>query len=84
MLIQGGIPHKTKNTRRLPRKFLRFWAIPLSAFAVLIGHQQQAADNRQVLEQLNPLHFVCHVAVEDQRRGDQEPLPHSNEDLWLC
>ena len=43
-----------------------------STFAVLIDHQQQTAHDRQVLEQLNPLHLVRHIPVEDQRRGDQE------------
>jgi hypothetical protein len=44
----------------------------LSGSAVLIGHQQQATDDRQVLEQLNPLHGVSHIAVKDHRRGHQE------------
>ena len=43
-----------------------------SGSAVLIGHQQQATDDRQVLQQLDPLHVVGHIAMEDQRRGHQE------------
>ena len=44
----------------------------LSASAVLIGHQQQPADDRQVLEQLDPFLGAAHIAVEQQRRRHQE------------
>lgn len=53
-------------------KFFSSGIMPFSASAVLIGYQQQAADDRQVLEQLNPLYLVRHVAVEDQRGGSDE------------
>ncbi len=43
-----------------------------STFAVLIGHQQQTAHDRQVLEQLNPLHPVGHIPVEQHGGGYQE------------
>jgi len=43
-----------------------------STFAVLIDHQQQTAHDRQVLEQLNPLHPVGHISVEQQGGGYQE------------
>ena len=43
-----------------------------STFAVLIDHQQQTAHDRQVLEQLNPLHLVRHITVEQQGGGHQE------------
>ncbi len=75
-------PHRGTQTRRVFPPFreaaegaseiFQFRGNPPSGAAVLIGHQQQAADDRQVLEQLNPLHLVRHIPVEDQRRGDQK------------
>ena len=43
--------------------------------AVLVSHQQQAAHDCQVFEQLNPLHFVRHIAMEEQGGGHQEQQP---------
>ena len=37
-----------------------------SASVVLIGHQQQPADDRQVLQELDPLAAVTHITVEQQ------------------
>ena len=43
-----------------------------SASVVLIGHQQQPADDRQVLEELNLFLGAAHIAVEQHRNGHQE------------
>lgn len=51
------------------------WCLPAggsSTPAVLIRHQQQTAHDCQVLEQLNPLQLVGHIAVEQQGGGHQE------------
>ena len=53
-------------------KFLNSGKSLISAPAVLIGHQQQPADDRQILEQLDPFLGAAHITVEQHHDGHQE------------
>jgi len=68
----GGIPPVSGSGAGCLGNFSGSGKSLVSVPAVLIGHQQQAAHDRQVLEQLNPLHLVSHIAVEQQGGGHQE------------
>ena len=69
---------RLRNVSRLPRTLLSAGTIRFprsrqcSALAVLLDQQQQAGDDRQVLEQLDPLDAVAHITVKQQGGGHQE------------
>jgi len=67
-----GIPPVSRTGAGPLGNFSDFGKSPLSGPAVLIGHQQQPADDRQVLEQLDSLSGIGHIAVEQQGGGNQE------------